>query len=57
MPAKAKARKTGKKTIRKSRKHGGSLFSWIKNTALPWLRKTKFISRAGKALGSVLPAQ
>ena len=65
MPAKAKARKTGRKTVRRTRKRGGSLFSWIKNSAIPWirnkalpyLRKTKLISKAGKALGSVLPGQ
>lgn len=38
---------------RNTRKRGGSIWSWIKNKASPFLRKTKLISRGAKALGFI----
>lgn len=40
----------GKKKIR-----GGSLWSWIKDKAVPWIKKNKLISRGASALGGILP--
>lgn len=38
---------------RKHRVRGGSLFSWIRHKAMPWLKKKRAISRLGSALGMV----
>lgn len=34
---------------------GGSIWSWIKNKALPWIKKNKLVSRGAAALGGILP--
>jgi hypothetical protein len=50
---------TASRAVRKRRVRGGSLFSWIKNKAIPWvgktslpfLKKTKLISRGANLAG------
>lgn len=39
----------------KRKVRGGSLWSWIKDTAVPWIKKNKLISRGAAALGGILP--
>jgi hypothetical protein len=34
---------------------GGSVWSWIKDKALPWIKKNKIVSRGAAALGGILP--
>jgi hypothetical protein len=34
-------------------RRGGSLFSWIKNKAIPWARRTKAVSRTAGLLGEL----
>jgi hypothetical protein len=34
-------------------RRGGSLFSWIKNKAIPWARRTKAVSRTAGVLGQL----
>ena len=55
MPARRSyAAKKSRRTRRRQLGMGGSgLFSWIKNKALPWLKKNHVISTVGKVLGSV----
>ena len=34
---------------------GGSVLSWIKDKALPWIKNNKLVSRGAAALGGILP--
>ena len=44
-----------KHSTHRKKVRGGSVWSWIKDKALPWIKKNKIVSRAAGALGSVLP--
>jgi len=56
MPAKRSTR-VSKTHTRKKTRRGGSVLSWIKEKAIPWLKSSKLISRGASALASVLPPQ
>ena len=45
-----KARVSHRRKIR-----GGSVLSWIKDKALPWIKNNKLVSRGAAALGGILP--
>ncbi len=50
-------RHSTRKTMKKRTQRGGSILSWIKNKALPWLKKNKIVSRVASGLATVLPPQ
>ena len=56
MPAKRSTR-VSKTHTRKKTRRGGSVISWIKDKAIPWLKSNKLISRGASALAGVLPPQ
>ena len=44
-----------KRTSHRRKVKGGSIWSWIKDKALPWIKKNKIVSRGAAALGGILP--
>ena len=44
-----------KRTSHRRKVRGGSIWSWIKDKALPWIKKNKIVSRGAAALGGILP--
>lgn len=50
-------RHSSRKSTKKRSHRGGSLLSWIRNKALPFLKKHKIISRGASAISSMLPPQ
>ena len=56
MPAKRSTR-VSKTHTRKKVRRGGSVLSWIRDKAIPWLKNSKLISRGASALAGVLPPQ
>ena len=54
MPARRSAAAKSRRTRRRQLGMGGSgLFSWIKNKALPWLKKHHVVSTVGNVLGKL----
>ncbi len=46
-----------KSSTKKRRMRGGSILSWIRTKALPFLKKHKIVSRVASGLAGVLPPQ
>ena len=57
MPSRKTVKHHAKPTKRRTRVRGGSVFGWIKDKAIPWLKNNKIISKGANALAGILPPQ
>ena len=57
MPSRKTVKHHANPTKRRTRVRGGSVFGWIRDKAIPWLKNNKIISKGANALAGILPPQ